>query len=118
MSPCVSVDVDGKGKETRRSPVFYSSRMKTANGTQQETTIYETMAHDEATKIRWGGIDDTATNYEKFGRMYQKAQQNVRFNALRLYCSKLNQACNAFFSSFLSDSGRGQKNHCGSKIDV
>jgi len=34
MSPCISVDVDGKGKETWRNPVFYSSRMKTTNGTQ------------------------------------------------------------------------------------
>ena len=29
--------------------------------------------------------------------MYQTAYQNDGFNALRLYCSKLNPACNAFF---------------------
>ena len=29
----------------------------------------------------------------KLGRMFQTAHQNVRFNALRLYCSKLNPAC-------------------------
>ena len=46
------------------------------------------------------GIDDTATNYEKGGRMYQTAHQNDGFNTLRLYCSKLNPACNAFFPVF------------------
>ena len=29
--------------------------------------------------------------------MYQIAHQNDGFNALRLYCSKLNPACNTFF---------------------
>ena len=61
-----SVDVDRKGKETWRSPVFYSSRMKTASGTY---TVF-----DEASKTRWG-IDDTTTNYEKRGRMYQRARR-------------------------------------------
>ena len=35
---------------------------------------YATMCHDEAIKTRRGGIDDTATNYKKLGRMYQKAR--------------------------------------------
>ena len=35
---------------------------------------YATMGHDEASKTRRGGIDDTATNYEKLGRMYQRAR--------------------------------------------
>ena len=39
----------------------------------------------------------TATNYEKLGTMYQTAHQNNGFNAFRLYCSKLNPACNVFF---------------------
>ena len=55
------------------------------------------MAHDESSKTRQGGIDDTATNYEKLGRIYQTHHQNDGFNALRLYSSKLNPACNAFF---------------------
>ena len=29
----------------------------------------------------------------KLGRMYQTAHQNIRFNVLRLHCSKLNPAC-------------------------
>ena len=58
---------------------------------------YATMAHDESSKTRQGGIDDTATNYEKLGRMYQTDHRNDGFNALRLYCSKLNPDCNAFF---------------------
>ena len=35
---------------------------------------YATMGHDEASKTRWG-IDDTTTNYEKRGRMYQRARR-------------------------------------------
>ena len=41
--------------------------------------------------------DDPATNYEKLGTMYQTAHQIDGFNALRLYYSKLNPACNASF---------------------
>ena len=55
------------------------------------------MAHDESSKTCHGGLDDTATNYEKLGRMYQTDHRNDGFNALRLYCSKLNPVCNAFF---------------------
>jgi len=58
---------------------------------------YATMAHDESSKTRQGGIDDTATNYEKLGRMYQRDHWNDGFNALRLYCTKLNPDCNVFF---------------------
>ena len=58
---------------------------------------YATMAHDESSKTRQGGIDDTATNYEKLGRMYQTEHWNDGFNALHLYCSKLNPNCSAFF---------------------
>ena len=57
---------------------------------------YATMADDEASKTRRGGIDDTATNYEKLGGMHKTAHQNDGFNVLGLYCSKLNPACNAF----------------------
>ena len=35
---------------------------------------YATMGHDEGSKTRRGVIDDTATNYEKLGRMYQRAR--------------------------------------------
>ena len=35
---------------------------------------YATMGNDEASKTRRGVIDDTATNYEKLGRMYQRAR--------------------------------------------
>lgn len=54
------------------------------------------MADDEASKTRRGGVDDTATNYEKLGAMHKTAHQNDGFNVLGLYCSKLNPACNAF----------------------
>ena len=67
---------------------------------------YVTMAHDEASKTRRGEIDDNATNYEKLGRMYQTAHQNDGFNALRLYCSKLNPACNAAISEAILEGAR------------
>ena len=35
---------------------------------------YAAMDHDEASKTRRGVIDDTATNYDKLGRMYQRAR--------------------------------------------
>lgn len=58
-----SVDVDKKGKETWRSPVFYSSRMKPANDTQ-----HATMGHDETSKTRRGG------HRHKLREMYQRAR--------------------------------------------
>ena len=76
---------------------------------------YATMAYDESSKTRQGGIDDTATNYEKLGRMYQTDHQNDGFNALQLYCNDLTVTA-TLFSSPRSDSERGQ-NQCGSKID-
>ena len=36
---------------------------------------YTTMAHDESSNTRQGGNDDTATNKEKLGRMYQTDHQ-------------------------------------------
>ena len=63
--------------------------------------INEDIAHKTKTELdanlRLFYTDDTATSYEKLGTMYQTAHQNDGFNALRLYCSKLNPACNAFF---------------------
>ncbi|XP_078374382.1 uncharacterized protein LOC144657915 [Oculina patagonica] len=58
---------------------------------------YATMAHNESSKTRQGGIDDTATNYKKLGRMYQTEHRNDGFNALQLYCRKLNPNCSALF---------------------
>jgi len=79
MSPCISVDVDRKGKESSRSPVCCSSKIKTY---------------------------DTATNSEKLGRMCQTVHQNEGFNALQINCSNLNPACNAFFQ-FLKQFWKG-----------
>ena len=73
----------GRGREgqrnlTRSSFLFLQDENK---------KWYATMAHDESSNTCQGGIDDTATNYEKFGRMYQTDHRNDGFNALRLYCS-------------------------------
>ena len=43
------------------------------------------------------GKDDTATNYEKLGRMYQIDYRNDGVNALWLYRINFNPECNAFF---------------------
>ena len=53
---------------------------------------YATIAHGESSKTGQGGVDDA-----KLGRLYQTDHQNDGFNALQLYCSKLNPYCNAFF---------------------
>lgn len=79
-----------------RSPISYSSKMKTTNDTQPWPMT------SQAKHAKGGGgrgLDDTATNYEKLGRIYQYQadHRNGGYNALRLYCSKLNPDCNAFF---------------------
>lgn len=67
---------------------------------QDENRIwYATMAQDELSerqRQRQRGLD-TRKKYKKLGRIYQTDHPNDGFNALRLYCCKLNPACNAFF---------------------
>lgn len=58
---------------------------------------YATMAHDESSKTRQGGLNDNAENYEKLARIYQTQHPNDGYNALRLYIEKLNPNCSAFF---------------------
>ena len=48
---------------------------------------YATVGHDEASKTRRGVIDDTATNYEKLGRMYQRGKMKELSKAASLYQS-------------------------------
>ena len=62
----------------------------------ENSNWYATMAHDEASKSRQRGLN-TCSEYENFGRIHQTDHPNDGFNALRLYCSKLNPACDAFF---------------------
>ena len=59
--------MDRKGKKnfTKSSFLFLQD---------ENSEWYATMGHDEASKTRRGGIDDTATNYEKLGRLYQRAR--------------------------------------------
>lgn len=51
---------------------------------------YATMAHDEASKTRQGGLSDNTTSFEKLARIYQTTHPNDGYNALRLYLEKLN----------------------------
>ena len=72
---------EGQRKLTKSSFAFHQD---------ENDKWYATMAHDESSKTRQG-------DNEKRGRMYQTDHQNDGFNALRLYCSKLNPERNAFF---------------------
>ena len=84
-----SVDVDKKGKETWRSPVFYSSRMKPANDTQ-----HATMGHDETSKTRRGGHrhklretwknvpESTMKEVSKAAGLYQSLPQGDSYNTV------------------------------------
>ena len=58
---------------------------------------YATMAHDEASKARQGGLSDNTSSFEKLGRIYQTEHPNDGYNALCLYMKKLNPQCSAFF---------------------
>ena len=58
---------------------------------------YATMAHDEASKTRQGGLDDNTSSYEKLGRMYKTDHPNDGYTALQLYLQKLHPDCSAFF---------------------
>ena len=59
---------------------------------------YATMAHDELTKNHPGGLSDSSSA-EKYARMYETEEANDGFKALRLYLSKLNPNCEAFFQT-------------------
>ena len=56
------------------------------------------MTHDEVSKNHPGGISDAELSFKKDGRMYRASSDpNDGYNALRLYISKLNPKCEAFF---------------------
>ena len=69
MSTCISILSTWTGRAKKLDEVQFSipSRMKTENGTQL-------WAMTRQAKHAEGGIDGTATNYEKLGRMYQKGR--------------------------------------------
>jgi len=57
---------------------------------------YATMAHDEASKNHPGGLKDVSST-EKEARMYETEELIDGFKALKLYLSKINPNCTAFF---------------------
>ena len=54
------------------------------------------MAHDEASKNYPGGVGDIPS-MEKYARMYETEDTNDGYKALKLYLTKLNPKCEAFF---------------------
>ena len=54
------------------------------------------MAHDEASKNHPGGVGDISS-MEKYARMYEREDTNNGYKALKLYLTKLNTKCEAFF---------------------
>ena len=54
------------------------------------------MAHDEATKNHPGGVADVQST-EKYARMYETADVNDGYKAMKMYLMKLNPKCDSFF---------------------
>ena len=57
---------------------------------------FATMTHDECTKNHPGGVKDVES-FEKLGRMYKTSSALDGYTALKVYLSKLNPDCSAFF---------------------
>ena len=81
-----------RGREGQRSLTPSSFKFEI----DEDGRRYATMAHDEASKNHQGGLRDVQS-FEKEGRMYRTEAANDGHDALRLYISKLNPKCTAFF---------------------
>ena len=81
-----------RGREGQRSLAPSSFKFEE----DEEGRPYATMAHDETSKNHQGGLHDIES-HEKEGRMYQTGGRHDGYDALRLYLSKLNPKCTAFF---------------------
>ena len=57
---------------------------------------YVTMAHDEASKNHPGGLNGVQST-EKEARMYEPGEEKDGYKAMKLYLSKVNPNCTAFF---------------------
>ncbi|KAK3737421.1 hypothetical protein QZH41_005519 [Actinostola sp. cb2023] len=64
--------------------------------TDENNKPFAKMTHDEATKNHPGGAKDHQS-FEKEGRMYKTDDVNDGYDALKLYLTKLNPKCSAFF---------------------
>lgn len=62
----------------------------------EDGRCFATMSHDEITKNHQGGITEHPS-YEKHARLYETESPNDGYKALKLYLSKLNPKCKAFF---------------------
>ena len=81
-----------RGREGQRALTTTSFKFETDAAGRN----FITMTHDEASKNHPGGVNDTAST-EKEGRIYETDQVNDGYKALRLYLSKVNPKCSAFF---------------------
>ncbi|XP_031570633.1 uncharacterized protein LOC116304966 [Actinia tenebrosa] len=62
----------------------------------EDGKCFATMTHDEVTKNHQGGVQENPT-YEKNGRLYETDSPTDGYKTLKLYISKLNPECTAFF---------------------
>ena len=82
-----------RGREGQRGLTKSSFKFMT----DENNKPYVQMAHDEVTKNHQGGVNDQET-YEKDGRMYKDEDDpNCGYDALKLYLSKRNPHCEAFY---------------------
>ena len=64
---------------------------------------FTTIAHDEASKNHWGGVNDKRSD-KKEARIYETEDQNNRYKALKLYLKKVEQR---LWSSTLKRQSKG-----------
>lgn len=67
------------------------------------------MTHDELTKNHPGGIADVESN-EKMGRMYKTDSSYDGYSSLKLYLTKVNPKCSAFFQYPLKNKAKWSLN--------
>ena len=81
-----------RGREGQRALTTNSFKFATDAAGRK----FVTMAHDEAWKNHPGGVHDSSSN-EKEARMYESAESNDGYKALKLYLEKINPKCSALF---------------------
>ena len=81
-----------RGREGQRALTTKSFKFATDAAGRK----FVSMVHDEASKNHPGGVHDSSRN-EKEARMYESAESNDGYKALKLYLEKINPKCSAFF---------------------
>ncbi|KAK3727599.1 hypothetical protein QZH41_005923 [Actinostola sp. cb2023] len=84
--------IERRGREGQRQLTTSSFKLEVDAAGRN----FITMAHDEVSKNHPGGLKDTNST-EKNARIYETNHPNDGYRALRVYISKLNPKCTAFF---------------------